>query len=274
MDIPRPHEHHPAHHTNEHSKSFGNGHLFGGHPRFHASQRPREEKYITIRLTPRTAERGIFLLIIALLLISHFWNPFSKDSMEEVTGYETLETEEQAEPEPVETVTSPAVEPEPVEEPVVEEEPEPVEEELVLEGETVEEAPEEPACEIDPELVELSIVSVIYDKQSEFYGKLKELRITILNEACFIRPLIKTYVWDDSWYDLDSNTQHALATKQQGDDWKFDSGIETGEFKEFTLDTSIMFSELDLEKAVTLKLYDSEANRLMGEATARFRIED
>jgi hypothetical protein len=123
-------------------------------------------------------------------------------------------------------------------------------------------------------LVKMTIDSVVTERQSDYYGKLKGVKITVINDACEIKPLIKAYVWDDAWYDLDSNTQHTLATKQQGEDWRYDIGIITGEAKEFTIDMSVMFSELDLDKAVTLKMYDSLTNRLMAESTYRFNLED
>jgi hypothetical protein len=119
---------------------------------------------------------------------------------------------------------------------------------------------------IDPSLVDFKIGSVGIVKKTDNWAKVTSINITIINRGYKLRPLIKVYAWDEA-------TEDMLSDHQEGADWRYDPGIGMGTTKTLSIDTSISFSDFDLQKTIKLKLFDSRTNKLVKEAVKNFNID-
>lgn len=121
---------------------------------------------------------------------------------------------------------------------------------------------------INPALVDFTINRVGYVKKTETWGKVTNIDITINNRGNKLRPTIKIYAFD-------STTPTEVAVRQIGSNWNYEIGLEKGEEKTFSIDTtdrSISFSDFTSTKTIRLELYDSRTNTSVKEATKTFTI--
>lgn len=230
---------------------------------------PREthhERFITIKIRPRTIERVFFACVILVLAGMLFYN---RSCPAEPTAMATLEQTTLAAQDPVQESAPEAQNPEVTEttalaaEPTMPEEGNETEKQAIQAEQKTSITDEGP---IDPGLVEFKIEDVTVVKKSDTWAKATAIKIRITNKGNRIRPLIKIYAWDD-------NTVQILGNHQEGEDWKYDPGIGKEEEREFTIDTSISFSDLDLEKTIKAMLYESTTNKLVKDSTKEIDIQ-
>ncbi|MFH1510550.1 MAG: hypothetical protein ABIF10_02575 [Candidatus Woesearchaeota archaeon] len=227
------------------------------------------DQYITLKIRPRTIERVFFTFVILALAGMLFYNtrscsePTAMVTQEpsispqepaattaapnEATAEITETTQLAATPETNATASDEAAPGEPVE----------------TDQEAAQEDNEGP---IDPDLVEFKIEEVTILKKSDTWAKATAIKVSITNNGNRVRPIIKIYAWDD-------NTEDILSNHQEGEDWRYDPGVGKGEQREFTIETSISFSDLDLEKTVKARLYESTTNKLVKDSTKLIEIQ-
>jgi len=232
----------------------------------------KSEKYITLRIKPRNLERTVLLLIILVLGGLVFYSPFHKScpatqNLATLTGFSVQEK-----PNETAKLSEPVVEAAPPSQPAMNDTI--TKNESGVKNETsfanqTKTGTAKPADEegpIDPALVDFTIDFVNVVKKTETWAKVTRVDVTIKNRGYRLRPVIKAYAWD-------SKTESSLSDFQEGDDWKFDVGIGRGATQSFSIDTSISFSDFDLEKTIKLKLYDSRTKKLVKEAIKKFSID-
>lgn len=221
-------------------------------------ERPAEKINISFSLNKKWAERGAFLLIIAVLAILAF-NPMgnkcvdeseqNQGGLESITGNVVLESQ-QNEDTGV-TMTSQVEEKEVVEEKVVDA----GEEEEIRVEEKDEEEIEKPF----KQNFDFKIENIEFERDSEEDNrpkKMKSIKFIMKNRWKDFKPLVEAY-----WYDVESNE----IIKEKKRAVKYYRDIKKGETQMYTIVSfdSTFFDPTNKAETVELRLYDVGTGLLM-----------
>lgn len=193
---------------------------------------------IKIRFNKFWLERAIFIVIILILLVLVFYNPFGKyrcekslseiksEPISKIEENQTAKTELEKEPEP--------------EEPVVEEEPEPWSE-----------PEQEPAKELSGKIT-LEIANIeLYENNT----KVKSILVKIDNQKKIFTPTLYVY-----WYD--EATEEAVKAKPNGGIINYTGALPPGTVKAWKLDDLLWNRRLRIDdpnkETFKIELYDSK----------------
>ena len=191
-------------------------------------------------------ERAIFIVIILILLMLVFYNPFGKYRCEK--GLSDIKSE----PVAADTDKSSG------DEPVVETEPEPAAEKK-----------DEPVVETEPEdtgpilsgQVTIDLQEVLLDANKT---KVESVTVKIDNQKKILTPMVYLYWYDDS-------TEEAVKSKPNGGRFNYTGAIPLGTVKLWKLDDELANRFLrkndEYKETFRAELYDASDNSLMDTVT-------
>jgi type II secretory pathway component PulM len=239
-------------------------------------RRERNENYITYRIKPRNLERLVYILIIialfGALVYSNMFKPCGESSKKEVASTQGKVQQSAGQETKLPAVTANASG-------NITANPNPLNQTNKPSNQTQAQTNQTKKLNLSsfkipdegpivPALVDFTVNRVGYVKKTETWAKVTNIDITINNRGNKLRPTIKVYAFD-------STTPTEVANRPIGSAWNYEIGLEKGEEKTFSIDTtgrSISFSDFSSQKTVRLELFDSRTNISVKEATKTFTI--